>query len=104
MPTSAGKYAASLSLSGKQIHSHADTLISAKAPDPHHLLFILQKNVTLIENLPLESYLHVLRLPQLLEIIIIIISLNMYQASDSYFLVLEYCDKFAQMFTVGVKL
>ena len=41
MAASAGKYAVSLSLSGRQIHSQADTLTSAKTPDPHHLSFVL---------------------------------------------------------------
>lgn len=43
MPASAGKYTVSLSLSGRQIHSQADTLTSAKTPDPHHLSFISWK-------------------------------------------------------------
>ena len=33
----------SLSPSGRQIHSQADTPTSAKTPDPHHLSFILWK-------------------------------------------------------------
>lgn len=47
VPASAGKrtLAASpaLSLSGRQIHSRADTPTSAKTPDPHHLSFSVRR-------------------------------------------------------------